>query len=87
MRGSPHSLGSDLLQLLSHVVAYWLIALVTLAWSRVDVPWGVAAVGWVADVSGLVGVFLLCATHDVRLFGELLMELRRILRRFRRPRR
>jgi hypothetical protein len=82
--GSSQGLLPDLVQLLAYLTLFWLTALVTWAWGKAGVPWEVAAAGYVAAFFGLLGISLLCAAHDVKLFRRARKEWRRTFPR--RPR-
>jgi hypothetical protein len=79
--GSSSGLLSDLLQLVAHLVLFWLTALVVWVWSKAGVPWEVAASGYVAAFFGLVLISLLCIEHALKLFRRVRAEWRRTFRR------
>jgi hypothetical protein len=66
------------------VLALLWIALVTWAWGKYDIPWEVAALGWVAGAFGLVEFSLRHLEYDVALFFRLLRRVRTEWRNFRR---
>ena len=84
--GLPRDSIPDPLQAFLYLILIWLVAAVTWAWSKVDVPMEVALAGYVAAFFGLLDVSILEAGHSLKLFRWLRTQWRRTFPRRRRRR-
>ena len=73
----------DTLQLLCYVFLFALTVLLLWILERFTLSWEIRGATYLTAAFGLVGVWLMAATHTVRLIGGFLAEVRRQIRRWR----